>query len=160
MHNKKRFVQAVLAAFLLAANLSAQGEDVEYSSPLWTSAIYGGSIGEPVYMDSGNYATYSNLDPTYYHYEYDNSRYLYEGRPYDTGFYYYDASCNKYGSMTRYNGYYNTSYNAGAYTSGISSYPGTSTGPGISNGYHATPKGVYRTDSRYYDRNLRVNPYR
>ncbi len=31
-------------------------------------------------------------------------------------------------------------------TSGVSSYPGTSTGPGVLNGYNATPSGYYDVD--------------
>ncbi|MBA2368153.1 MAG: hypothetical protein H0V82_03910 [Candidatus Protochlamydia sp.] len=99
----------------------------------------------------------SPIDP--YTYDYDNARPMYQKRPYDTGIYCYDqAGTCAAGRMNRYNGYYNTSFLAGTYTSGVSSYPGTTTGPGISNGYHGTPKGIYFTDSRYYDRNIRVNP--
>lgn len=97
------------------------------------------------------------IDP--YTYDYDNVRTMYPKRPCDTGMYSYDqtGTCRA-GTMNRYNGYYNTSFLAGTYTSGISSYPGTTTGPGICNGYCGTPKGIYYTDSRYNDRNLRVNP--
>jgi hypothetical protein len=100
-------------------------------------------------------ATYAREEYTY---EYDNSPSIYANRAYDTGLNYYDHAGTRAGTMNRYNGYYNTSFLAGTYTSGVSSYPGTTTGPGISNGYHGTPKGIYYTDSRYYDRNIRVHP--
>jgi hypothetical protein len=96
------------------------------------------------------------IDP--YTYDYDNVRPMYPKRPYDTGIYSYDRAGTRAGTMNRYNGYYNTSFLSGTYTSGVSSYVGTTTGPGICNGYCGTPKGIYFTDSRYYDRNIRVNP--
>ncbi len=156
----KSLAKAALAAFLLASILPVDGQaDIEVTEtyPTYLASAACGNLSS-----SGSYQPQSYTSsyevPGDYSYEYDNRHYLYEKRPYDTGTYYYDRSGSRYERMNRYNGYYNTSYNAGAYTSGISSYPGTSTGPGISNGYHGTPKGIYSTDSRYYDRNIRPNP--
>lgn len=49
---------------------------------------------------------------------------------------------------------YDNSYN---FTSGISSYQGTSTGPGLNGGYAGTPRGVYQTN--YVDRSIYPNTY-
>lgn len=144
MESKKVSDKIVAAAFLLVSLLPIRGQAQRISEAGPSDFAYSSNRA---YEVPGNYT-----------YEYDNSRYLYEKRPYDTGVYYYNRSGIQFDCMNRYNGYYNTSYTAGAYTSGVSSYPGTSTGPGISNGYSGTPKGTYSTDSRYYDRNIRPNP--
>lgn len=54
--------------------------------------------------------------------------------------------------------YYSTSYdNTANFSSGISSYQGTSTGPGPNGGYPGAPRGVYETN--YIDHTIYPNTY-
>lgn len=61
------------------------------------------------------------------------------------------GSASGYAYINR--GYDNSSY----FSSGISSYQGTSTGPGPNGGYPGTPKGVYPTN--YYPPSSSPAPY-
>lgn len=47
--------------------------------------------------------------------------------------------------------------NSDNFTSGVSSYQGTSTGPGPNGGYPGTPHGIYQTN--YYDTSIYPNTY-
>jgi hypothetical protein len=47
--------------------------------------------------------------------------------------------------------------NSNNFSSGISSYQGTSTGPGPNGGYPGTPRGIYPT--RYFDTSIYPNTY-
>jgi hypothetical protein len=91
-------------------------------------------------------------------YAYENNHYLKNSTPSDKKFYYPAHPEQTYDKGKPNKDYYNTSFMAGNYTSGVSSYSGSSTGPGISNGYSSTPRGTYKTDSRYDDRRVKPNP--
>ncbi|WP_068471312.1 hypothetical protein [Candidatus Protochlamydia phocaeensis] len=142
--------QSLLSIFLFASCL-----------PLTSCSIYSNSDVAMNDVDAYPYPSSPPVDYSY-SYSYNENEYPYEYQDtYRTsrstaGHYQYDSSGRKFGNMTYYNGYYNTTYNPGDFTSGISSYPGTSTGPGVDNGYNATPNGIYNTldpvTGRYHPR--------
>lgn len=132
--------------------------------PLTSCSIYS---KDDVAMADVDAYPYPSSPPADYSYSYAADEYPYEDYPYEyqdsyrvsrstAGYYRYDSSGRRFGNMTYYNGYYNTTYNPADFTSGISSYPGTSTGPGVDNGYNATPTGIYNTldpvTGRYHPR--------
>lgn len=147
----KILINITLAALLLSSFLTLEARPFSATARA-PSRGYAGIDPHASCVDSNS----SPIDP--YTYDYDNVRPVYPKRPCDTGIHYYDHAGARAGTMNRYNGYYNTSFLSGTYSSGVSSYPGTTTGPGISNGYNGTPSGIYYTDSRYTDRNIRTNP--
>lgn len=102
-------------------------------------------------QDMGNDSTYYNPDSNYSNNVYSNPDYHYNNP-------------NYYGHMT--GGYrdsngsirFGRSFdNSDHFTSGISSYQGTSTGPGPNGGYPGTPRGTYPTN--YVDTSIYPNSY-
>ncbi|MBS4164755.1 Uncharacterized protein PRO82_002088 [Candidatus Protochlamydia amoebophila] len=151
----KNLAKVIFATLLLASVQSINAQATCQQASSCPSHLTKKGCDSQVSLDSQSHSTPSNLADNY-SYECDNSLYSYKGhsRGSETSY-----SCRlKQGSdrADRSNRYYNTSFNAGNYPSGISSYSGTSTGAGISNGYHSTPNGTYKTDRRHYDRNTRA----
>ncbi|WP_075883774.1 hypothetical protein [Candidatus Protochlamydia sp. W-9] len=152
----KNLAKAVFATLLLASVQSINAQATCGQASSYPSNLIKGDCGSQVSFDSQSHSTQSDLADNY-SYGCDNSLYSYKehSRGSETSYSYRSKQSSD--RMNRSNRYYNTSFNAGNYPSGISSYSGTSTGSGISNGYHSTPNGTYKTDRRYYDRNIKAN---
>lgn len=100
------------------------------------------------YNYAGDYPYYSNNYDSVYSYssiDYD----------YNNPYYYSQASNNKgFNGSIHFGRRFDNSNN---FSSGISSYQGTSTGPGPNGGYPGTPRGIYQTN--YIDTSIYPNSY-
>lgn len=119
---------------------------------------------------AGNYPYYNGNQYGYNgnQYGYGVQSYAeYEPRTYSTMDYSYDYSYNRPSSFGRWNGG-NRGYSGGVnfghrfdnssnFSTGISSYQGTSTGPGPNGGYPGAPHGIYPTN--YIDTSIYPNTY-
>lgn len=115
------------------------------------------SLTPAIYAQNSHYSTYSNPDSTY-----SNDDGSDRSRDYSHLDYHYNNLY--YGHMT--GGYRDSSGaihfgrsfdNSDNFSSGISSYQGTSTGPGPNGGYPGTPRGTYPTN--YVDTSIYPNSY-
>lgn len=118
--------------------------------------------------DAAGYYPYYSGTASYYPY-YDNSSYYDYYRfndpmnGYSTPDYYYNSpyyAGHINGAYRGSGGYihFGRSFdNSDNFTSGISSYQGTSTGPGPNGGYPGTPRGIYPTN--YVDTSIYPNSY-
>lgn len=147
---KKDLLNTVLTAFALVFSLPVVGqmggdgyllanrEYGEYGAPVdfdpfygMNYRYYGDNYGYYDPMSGYSISTYTNHDYNYYY----NYAYTLHAR------------CKK-----GYQGFSSDAYlhrrydNSTNFSSGISSYQGTSTGPGPNGGYPGSPRGVYKTN--------------
>ncbi|KIC70873.1 hypothetical protein [Candidatus Protochlamydia amoebophila] len=152
----KNLAKVVFATLLLASVQSTNAQATDKQASSYSSNLTKGDCGSQVSFDSQSHSNQSDLADNY-SYGCDNNLYSYKKHSRGSETSYSCRSKQSADRANRSNRYYNTSFNAGNYPSGISSYSGTSTGAGISNGYHSTPNGTYKTDRRYHDRNTKAN---
>lgn len=94
-----------------------------------------------------------SIEDTYGAFQYYNSPHR---QPYNSPRYYHfnNGSRSHFsGNLTSMRRYDNSQF----FSSGISSYQGTSTGPGPNGGYPGSPRGTYQTN--YYDTSIYPNTY-
>lgn len=156
---KKNFIYIALAAAILALipaiNHAQEGWDYRTNSigdatGYYPDYNYSNSAGYyPNYEDHSSYNDYYRFnDPTY---GYSTPDYCYNS-PYYAG--HMNGAYRGSGNYIHFGRSFDNSDN---FTSGISSYQGTSTGPGPNGGYPGTPRGIYQTN--YVDNSIYPNSY-
>jgi hypothetical protein len=147
---------------------------INHAQELWddnSSVINDNTVGYP--YDSNNYSYRGNYYPSggsyypywgnyYYGDVYGNNYPLYDYSPIDYHYEYYSRRPNEFGRTSSYLSFGRKFDNSDNFSSGISSYQGTSTGPGPNGGYPGTPHGIYPTNyvntSIYPNIYMRISP--
>ncbi len=150
---KQDRVKNIFTAFLLALILPTAGRAQGFWEDSGATTAY----------------DYNNTAYSYEGYPYAYSRNSYEGDIYGNDYPLYDSSpidyyhdyqyrvTSQFGRTDGYLHFGRKFDNSDNFSSGISSYQGTSTGPGPNGGYPGTPHGTYQTN--YFNTSIYPNTY-
>ncbi len=133
------FTFALMISMPIASQMAPDTEGFTWTEPYQMPVINNSyyEMNDQYYRDN-NYDPYNGYSVSTYNHDYDNN-YNYA--------YTLHARCKRNASK----GFNSDSYlhrrydNSTNFSSGISSYQGTSTGPGPNGGYPGSPRGVYKT---------------